>query len=156
VDASGTLVLDAIPAAAEDFVLTIDFSDQRGPVLAKVAALREQAGGYDEELELHLSDLTELALDDQALAELYDNLLFVGVVDEQGRLLDPAVTTVDSTLGVHAARVHALLQERLAAFERRALVIDADAWQPLTLPPARLAELIENLRFNGYLDDGGA
>jgi hypothetical protein len=170
IQTDGTINLEALPKRVEEFVLATDFSGQREAVFQQIRALRnraiEQGQPIDDlELELFPSDLKVLGLDNTQLTELYDNLSFAGVIDYQAKVLAPdrfadsaaaTTLTVDSGLQRHAPDVFAALQAKLAAFEQHQLVLAPSTWSTLGLRPGELADLIENLRFNGYLDEHDA
>lgn len=100
------------------------------------------------------SDLTELGdLTEQQQAELYDNLIFNGYLDEEGYLLRPDFFlepdnlprfAINADLADVMEPVADLIKERVAAFRTDPLAYDG------TDP-----RLLESLRFNGHLDQDG-
>jgi hypothetical protein len=97
-------------------------------------------------------------------AELYDNLIYNGYLDEAGDLTDPTFFVdeanlqyfqVNADLGDSAEAVLALLDDRITAFDEDPLPIDPDILTELRLTDTALTELVESLMFNGYLDENG-
>ncbi|MFI6290466.1 hemopexin repeat-containing protein [Nonomuraea sp. NPDC050790] len=107
-----------------------------------VAALAEAGEGR-----LYPSDLAALTgLSEAERAEFYDNLLYNGVVDDEGTVLGPVEVNVD--LGDVAAAVLGVLRERAARFAGEPLVAELGLYGG--------QDPIPSLRFNGYLDADGA
>ncbi|MEZ4712470.1 MAG: hemopexin repeat-containing protein [Caldilineaceae bacterium] len=114
------------------------------------------------EAALFPTDLDELAgLTATARDELYDNLIFNGYIDEEGNVLtvaffaDPANMDdfqVNAALGDAAAQIYALIRAQLTRFAAQTLVLDASVFDELPLAPGEVDDLVENLRFNGYID----
>ncbi|MFI9556382.1 Tc toxin subunit A-related protein [Nonomuraea endophytica] len=122
----------------EDRPLARDFSAHA----AAVAALAEAGKGR-----LYPSDLAGLAdLSEAERAELYDNLLYNGVVDTEGSVLGPI--EVNAELGDVSAAVLEVLRERAARFAAEPLVAELGLYGG--------QDPIPSLRFNGYLDEDGA
>jgi Tc toxin complex TcA C-terminal TcB-binding domain/Neuraminidase-like domain/Salmonella virulence plasmid 28.1kDa A protein/Hemopexin len=191
-DADGVVVADRLPAGAGGLRLAGDFSAYRGALFARIALLcpgidaptaadpgaddattdmtadpgaEDPAAVPAEPALLYPSDLAELGLTDAGLAELYDNLVFNGYLDTDGRITDPAFFTsaaenvelfaVNADLGDIAAGVLARLRAQLDAVGRAAIPLDPAIFAPLPLEEPRLADLIASLRYNGYLDAAG-
>ena len=155
----GTLDEQMLPPAATELVLATDFSPYRDAVLARVLEL--QVG--EVAAAVYPSDLAGLGLTDSEAAELYDNLIFHGYLDPDGQVLradvfaqadDPDVFVIDVDLGHVAAPVLALLRARVADFRAAPLTLDPEIFAPLALGD-RLDDLLDSLRFNGYLDARG-
>ena len=112
------------------------------------------------------SDLVMLDnLSQEQRAELYDNLIFNGYLDEEGDLRQPdffldagnvAEFAVNADLSDVTDAVRELLDARIAKFRTEPLLIDPEIFTDLRLTDAQLAALTESLRVNGYLDDAGA
>ncbi|MEV4899477.1 hypothetical protein AB0K48_60190, partial [Nonomuraea sp. NPDC055795] len=106
-----------------------------------VAALAEAGEGR-----LYPSDLAALpGLSEAERAELYDNLLFNGVVDAEGSVLGPV--EVNAGLGDVEAAVLGVLRERAERFAAEPLAAELGLYGG--------QDPLPSLRFNGYLDEDG-
>jgi hypothetical protein len=157
--ADGTLDEPTLPPDGGALVLATDFSAYRDALVARVRDLEvgEAATAF------YPSDVVGLGLDGAEAAELYDNLVFHGYLDSDGQVLrpdvfaqadDPEVFVVDADLDDVAADVLALLRARVADFRAEPLTLDPEIFAPLGLGE-RLDDLLDSLRFNGYLDAEG-
>ncbi|HEY3006258.1 MAG TPA: hemopexin repeat-containing protein, partial [Kribbellaceae bacterium] len=97
-------------------------------------------------------------------AELYDNLVFNGHIDENGDLVHPEFFVeadnlsrfeVNADLSDAAPAVLAVLDDRIQRFRSDPLPLDPEIFTGLRLTEARLAALTDSLRFNGHLDEEG-
>ncbi|MFC4012712.1 hemopexin repeat-containing protein [Nonomuraea purpurea] len=150
--ADGTLAATT-PGAID---LAGDFDSCRETLFKAVAAtVNGVAAFYPSDME-HLDGLGA-----NQRAELYDNLVFNGCLDEQGELLDPDffleadnaarfVVNVDLTEAVKP--VADLVQDRLDRFREEALPLDPAVLAGLRLTDAQMTRLLASLRFNGHLD----
>ncbi|MEU4421777.1 hemopexin repeat-containing protein [Actinoplanes sp. NPDC024001] len=148
---SGEVTADRLPETAGELVLAGDFTAWQEPLSELLAWLIENAG--DDLPMCYPSDLDELGgLDDAGRAELYDNLIFNGQVDPDGRLLrdDPAT---DADLSGLAEAVHSRLRERLAAFTREPILLNPADFAGLPVSADDWTALLLSLQFNGHLDD---
>ncbi len=108
------------------------------------------------------SDLATLeSLTPNQQAELYDNLIFNGYIDDQGDLLQPdffleadnlAWFAVNADLSDVTEPVRELLEDRVSRFRTDPLPLDPQIFADLRLTEPQLVALTESLRFNGYLD----
>ncbi|MEU8379320.1 hemopexin repeat-containing protein [Streptosporangium sp. NPDC048865] len=164
----GALVADRLPEAPSGLRLARDFGGHRDalfdlvrslcPVPAPGKPLPEPAAFFP-------SDLAKLAgLDEGERAELYDNLIFNGYLDDEGTVLRPgffalrenrAAFAVNADLSGVAAGVHARLRELATRFTGGAVAFDPAVLTALPLSPGQVAALVESLRFNGHVDAGG-
>jgi hypothetical protein len=147
-------VLTDEPAA--ELALASDFEPYRAELFKFIGTFAVTTEAF------FLSDLADLnGMTPAQQAELYDNLVFHGYVDENGDLTDPAffvdmanepyfLVSVDLTDA--ATAVGALLTERITAFADEPLALDPTIFAELRLTEAELAALLESLTFNGYLD----
>ncbi|MFI6738543.1 hemopexin repeat-containing protein [Nonomuraea sp. NPDC050451] len=149
----GTLVTP-VP---KDLRPATDFGSFTEPLFKLIAGLLDRATAC------YPSDLAALdgGLTDELRAELYDNLIYLGYVDAEGEVLDPGFFadetnverfTTDAGLGDLAGRVQAELLRRVERFRTARPELDPGIFADLRLDAA---ELIESLRFNGYLDATG-
>ncbi|MGH3921464.1 MAG: hemopexin repeat-containing protein, partial [Pseudonocardiaceae bacterium] len=146
---------DTVPdgePAEEDYSGEEDYSDEEfdGP--------RDMASFFPSDLAT-LDDLTTAERE-----ELYDNLIVNGYIDAEGNVLRPefftdpenvAVFAVNAEIGDIAPEVLARLREPIERFRNERLALDPEIFAALALSDAQLADLLENLRFNGYIDQEG-
>ncbi|MEV4316133.1 hemopexin repeat-containing protein [Actinocrispum sp. NPDC049592] len=144
-DESGMVVKD-------DFVLAGDFTAYR-------ARLFELIGESEAFYPSSMADLegpTELQL-----AELYDNLIVLGYLDEDGVIQDPDffadpgnehLFTTTLPLDPVAQEVRSLLLERTEQWRTEPVTLDPEIFADLTLTGQQRTDLVESLRFNGYID----
>ncbi|MEU0561553.1 hemopexin repeat-containing protein [Dactylosporangium sp. NPDC006015] len=158
-DPSGTLDAATLPETPEELWLTGDFGAYRDAIAADLAAAVDRAG-EDEPAAFYPSDLarySELTAAEQA--ELYDNLVFNGRIDAEGRILasdDDAVDPVDADLADLVWPVYERLLEVADRFPGAWITLDPAVFADVPLTDQQRAALLESLRFNGYLDDEGA
>ncbi|HEU5102570.1 MAG TPA: hemopexin repeat-containing protein, partial [Roseiflexaceae bacterium] len=120
------------------------------------------AGDDPIELALFPSDLEALEeLSEAERNELYDNLIFNGYIDSEGNVLQPdffaqpenaADLKVNADLSAVATGVFTQIVQQIAQFDATPLVLDRAIFADLPLTAAEIDDLIENLRFNGYID----
>ncbi len=186
----GVLNEDRFPARAEDFVAATDFSAQRRPlfdILQKLylqeledlpaddidAEFSEEDEGAEEtavtannnisevSFSVFLSDLDELNLSAEVKAELYDNLIFNGHIEETGDVRQPDFFAdaqnadffeVNVKIGAHGASIYSKIKERTGRFLLEPLRLNEETFEDLGLNEREIAQLVENLQFNGYID----
>ncbi|HZB29592.1 MAG TPA: hemopexin repeat-containing protein, partial [Streptosporangiaceae bacterium] len=156
--ADGTL---AVASAEELTELTLsgDFADLRESLFKTIGAtINGAAAFYPSDLDLYD------ALGEELRAELYDNLIFNGYLEDNGDLADPDFFLVPDNVAAFAVNVDlsdaeepvaALIEERLAAFRDEPIAFSPDPLAGLRLTDAQLTRLVDSLRFNGYLDADG-
>ncbi|ABE54975.1 hypothetical protein Sden_1691 [Shewanella denitrificans OS217] len=172
VDKVGVIKGKHLPDDEQDFMLETDFSGYRTALfqlmhdLYQKAAAKTPAG---EEVQFHLypSDLSRLEVLGRQLPhnesqELYDNLVFNHYIDEEGAVkynafFSQAGNHQDFDTYTHintlSQDVYQLLQHQLMEFEQADLYLTPSAFTALTFTEEDLAELMQNLHFNGYLDE---
>ena len=110
-----------------------------------------------------LEALTGLPADQRA--ELYDNLVFNGYLEPRRHRAGPefftdpdnaSAFTVNADLFGVGPAVLARIRQCYAHFDRAPLTLTTAVFAALGLTDSQLADLLENLRFNGYLDRGNA
>jgi Tc toxin complex TcA C-terminal TcB-binding domain/Neuraminidase-like domain/Hemopexin/Salmonella virulence plasmid 28.1kDa A protein len=142
--------------AVEDLVLASDFEPYRTELFKLIGTFAETTGAF------FVSDLADLnGMSTAQQAELYDNLLFHGYLDDAGDLTDPDFFldtanepgfTVDVDLADATEAVVDLLAERIRAVAEEPLELDPAIFADLRLTEAELAALTDSLTFNGHLD----
>jgi hypothetical protein len=158
--ADGTLAAAATSAGElTELTPASDFEDLRESLFKTIGATINGAAAF------YPSDLDSYAtLSEELRAELYDNLIFNGYLEENGDLaipdffLDPENVqdfAVNADLSDAAEPVAELIEERLAVFRDEPLGFSRDSLAGLRLTGEQLARLVESLQFNGYLDADG-
>ncbi|MBP2329129.1 hypothetical protein JOF56_009514 [Kibdelosporangium banguiense] len=158
VDADGVLAENRLPST--DFRLATDFEPYRASLfmLFSDAAAAEVGAVFPSDLE-QLGDLTA-----ETLAELYDNLIHNLHIDAEGKILAPdffAVPenildfTVNTCLDELTPAVSDRLHERARLFGEQVIALDPDSFASLDFTDAQLTDLLESLRFNGYVNKDG-
>ncbi|XVV15472.1 hemopexin repeat-containing protein [Actinoplanes sp. CA-131856] len=146
----GYLDPDGIPLTGEEPVLAGDFTAWQHSLSWLLADLWEQ----DDLPMCFPSDLRALdGLDDAGRAELYDNLIFNGYVDTDGRLLRADLEDANADLSGLAGHVHDILRERSQAFTRAVIPLDPVEFAPLIDDADDWDTLLRSMQFNGHLDD---
>jgi hypothetical protein len=151
----GTLIADTV----DDLVLASDFEPYRAELFKLVGTFADTTEAF------FLSDLAGLnSLTPPRQAELYDNLLFHGYVDDGGTLTDPGFFldtanepyfAVNADLADATEAVAELLTERITAFVEEPLSLDPAIFTELRFTDTELEALTESLTFNGHLDERG-
>ena len=163
VQADGVIVEPRLPQSEAAFVLAGDFDAVGETVFELIGGLCQEADGDDVAVvPSDLESLETLSADERA--ELYDNLVFNRYLDTDGTVLWTSFFTepenaadfwVDADLGAAGPAVWRHLRERVAAFDKDRVALDTTIFEDLRLPAEDLDRLVENLRFNGYLDASG-
>ncbi|MET7422682.1 hemopexin repeat-containing protein [Dactylosporangium sp. NPDC005555] len=147
-DPSGTLDLARLPETPDELWLTGDFSAYADAVLTDL----EEAAA-DETAALYPSDLTKYAeLTAAEQAELYDNLIFNGRLDADGRIREPGIDAETVDLADLVEPVHARLLEVADRFPGAWIPLDPAVFDDVPLTGQQRTALVDSLRFNGYLD----
>lgn len=188
----GNLNEDRFPVRVEDFTAATDFSSyshhlfeilhnlylqeledlpeedldeepfsEEGEETEELAPADTDAVG-DVSFSVFLSDLDNLPLSPEAKAELYDNLIFNGYIEDTGDVRDAdffAETTnadvfeVNVNLNGQGAAIFNTIKERTGRFSLEPLRLNEEIFKDLDLSELELAQLVENLQFNGYLGE---
>ncbi|MFI7704663.1 hemopexin repeat-containing protein [Nonomuraea sp. NPDC049480] len=147
-DADGLLVAETPPGG---LTLAKDYGELSAPLFEAIAEAEDA---------FYPADLTELFPDRPwaEQAELYDNLLYNGWIDEEGQVLSPDFFadlanaeqfSASADLQEVEADVLEVLRGRVRQFRTAQIVIDPGVFTGLT--EAQLAMLIDGLRFNGVI-----
>ncbi|MEV8441616.1 hemopexin repeat-containing protein [Actinosynnema sp. NPDC051121] len=156
-DPSGTLVADRLPATVSRFEPAGDFTAIREPLFALIAGCCEAdpAAFYPSDL-VALGGLTEARR-----AELYDNLVVLGYLDPSGEVLAPAfflapenatAFAVTVPLDGVAPQVFDLLHGLVERVRTEPVAVDPEVFADIALTERQRGDVLESLRFNGYVD----
>lgn len=117
----------------------------------------------DVEISIYLSDIESLKnLTESQRNELYDNLIFNGYINEEGKVLQIEFFAqednvdefeVNSNIGNAAKDIFKIITAQTANFEQESLILNKDIFVNLPLKDFERDDLIENLKFNDYLDE---
>ncbi|MET0236550.1 MAG: hemopexin repeat-containing protein [Kibdelosporangium sp.] len=153
--ADGTLAI----ATTDGLRLATDFGPHHELVFKTIGAVADGSASF------FLSDLDGVdGVPARCRAELYDNLIHNGYLDEGGDLTDPgffldpgnlASFEINADLRDVTQAVTGLLAGRIAGFAGRPLAIDPAIFAELRLTGHQLTALLDSLTFNGYLDENG-
>ena len=121
--------------------------------------------GATENVSFFLSDLEELELPEARTIELYDNLMFNGYIDEEGKLIHPDFFKEEknveefepnANIDIYSAKVYKKIQTKIDCFYNEKLILKKEVFEHIPLKAIELEDLMENLRFNDYLDEKNA
>ncbi|NUT41666.1 MAG: hypothetical protein HOV86_16940 [Thermoactinospora sp.] len=158
--ADNTLVVEHLPETDYALVLERDFASFTEALFKLINSVGNGTSTFYPSDLATVGNLTQAQLD-----ELYDNLIHHGYLDDQGNVQDPAFFAdeanledfrVNAELSDAAPEVLAVLRGRIDGFRAEPLLLDPGLFASLRLGEARLARLLDGLRFNGYIDDDGA
>lgn len=151
-------------AAEESFDIDTDFSAYKQQLFDLI---RELHTGFVD-VSIFPSDLQKLELSEAQANELYDNLILNGYLDDNGNLLEP-VTFEDeeyissfevnanigsySEIGNYGKDVLDHIRGQVRKFESCEIRLNKDIFESLPLNEMEIDDLIENLRFNEYLEE---
>lgn len=117
----------------------------------------------DVEISIYLSDIESLKnLTESQRNELYDNLIFNGYINEEGKVLQIEFFAqednvdefeVNSNIGNAAKDIFKIITAQTANFEQESLILNKDIFVNLPLKDFERDDLIENLKLNDYLDE---
>ncbi|MEV4076605.1 hemopexin repeat-containing protein [Nonomuraea fuscirosea] len=159
-DPEGRLARTDLPETDHGLKLERDFSALRQPLFKLINSVGNGTAAF---FPSDLATLGDLTPEEQA--ELYDNLVHHGYVEEDGTVPAPEFFAdeaaeewfeVNAGLADVAPAVLDELRDRIDWFRRQPLALDQEIFAGLRLGEYALERLAQGLRFNGYLDaDGG-
>lgn len=165
INTSGKIMGGGLPETASEFYLETDFSDYLEPLFNLIHELyleQEEEGVEEIELELFISDLEVLDLSRANTREVYDNLIFNNYISEAGNVQfveffsdteNVADFDINTHIGEHSVEIYEQIKMQLSKLKASRLPISSSAFSALELSEDHLAELIENLKFNCYIDE---
>ncbi len=168
INEQGVILPDNLPTEKEEFRLETDFSDYRDKLFHLIHELYtnadEEAGEETEEIEfmLYPSDLKDLDLEENELNEIYDNLIFNNYIDDEGNVQHPYFFSeeknskdfdINTEINEEAEEVYEMFQKHLKMFNEGRLVLNKNIFGELPLDNIERGDLLENLKFNNYVDE---
>ncbi len=162
-----------------NFKIETDFSNYKAELFEFIQSLLADEIEFitsdddlDDELEDELDESIEISiypsdleifkeLNESQRNELYDNLIFNGYIDEEGNVLQVEFFTLDdnvdnfevnSNIGNAAEDIFNLITAQTAKYHQENLVLSREVFASLSLKEFEIDNLIDNLKFNGYLD----
>jgi hypothetical protein len=148
----------------DSFEIDTDFSSLKQKLFDKIVDLSTRFV----DVAIFPSDLKDLQLEEAETRQLYDNLVLNGFLDEKGALLQPAIFEDKegissfepnahignySNIGSYAADVLDTVKDRMTQFDHLELTLDKEIFEGLPLDEIEIDDLVENLRFNEYIDE---
>ena len=134
----------------------VNYSSNGGSVLT------EKNGTPSNDFAVFISDFDALDLSEVRKTELYDNLIFNGYIDEEGTVLQPQFFSDDdnyvnfeanANIDVYSKAVYDIIQTNIDQFNSKQLKLDKAIFSSLPLKEIEVNDLVENLKFNEYIDE---
>ncbi len=172
-NADGSLIKESFPANKEVFKINNSDSAETTEIFNVIhSILKEEteieSNGIKHDLgsavdfSLFFSDLNEVNLPEVRQKEVYDNLIFNGYIDIEGNVLQPGFFAepanaqkfeVNANIATYSELVYDLIEAKTLRFETEQCKINQDDFQSINLREIEVIDLIENLRFNEYLNE---
>jgi|GEM_PF-2546508 len=171
----GMLIEGGLPPSADELVISSTFDSVAifDLIADLYRSLSEAADSTDpaEGFSLFLADLSPLKLchsdadlhhEAQKREELYQNLIYNGYINADGEVLDPLLFahaenresfTANIELSKDADILYGVIAAKTQAFVETEFKVSVDLFGDLPLAPIEVADLIENLQFNDYIDE---
>ncbi|MTI33032.1 hemopexin repeat-containing protein [Xanthovirga aplysinae] len=167
VDEQGVILPEGLPEAKENFQIETDFIAYRDDVYDLIHDLHTEAEVLAEEedeiaFSLYPSDFEKMGIKESEINEIYDNLIFNNYIDEEGNVLHVDFFAdidnyeefdVNANINDYSEKIHQLFKKHLKKFEEGRLVISKSIFDELLLQDVERNDLIENLIFNGYINE---
>lgn len=175
---NGRIIIEKLEEGLEKFTISEDFSSFRTAIFTLINNLFNdqleflyRSGEYnvgddnsEVEISVFLSDLMglDLGLEEAGYKELFNNLLFNAYIDASGKVInvdffaDPqneSEFVVNAPLGDQKDEIYYLLKKQVQAFSETTLKLNPDIFEELAYTEEQLHDLIENLKFNDYIDE---
>ena len=171
IDGSGKILLanlvDRQLPPLQEFTLEYDFSEIEQDVfdifhrIYQEEAAAQLEEGDTIEVQVFKSDFENLSLSTAEIRELYDTLIYLGYIDEEGFATDAEMFGDASNasdldlytgLGDITDRVHHVLAVQFDKFAASKVKISEQMFADLDLTPVALKDLLHNLQMNRYID----
>lgn len=166
INTRGEINEEMFPDSIEDFHIATDFENYKYRVFDIITALYKESlqeeSGEDVQMSLYLSDFESLGLPEEALRELYDNLIFNHYIDEEERVIDPeyfgdmdhtSTFRVNADIEAYANEVYEAIIANMKGFEDGDILLEKGIFKEIGLTEVMLDTLMNNLWFNNYIDE---
>ncbi|MDH5233004.1 MAG: hemopexin repeat-containing protein, partial [Gammaproteobacteria bacterium] len=157
-DSDGMLDSKLMSESETDFNLETDFFEFKLPLFNLIADIIQN----EDDASVFPSDLKALSLNEAELEELYNNLIFNAYIDDQGEILQPSIFEsmdnlslfeIQSDISDYAPIIYQLLMKKLRVFAATKITISGDLFAELPLTEAETINLVQNLKFNDYINE---
>lgn len=171
INEEGGLIESAFPKEMADFKINSSSVDEKKALFETIQQLVQEE--YEDNntessgvnVAVYLSDFEDLDLPESRLVELYDNLIFNGYMDEEGNLVQPDFFIKkenaeefepNANIDIYSQQVYKKIKTKIDCFHQEKLILKSEHFSSLPLKAIEVEDLIENLRFNEYLDEQNA
>ena len=167
----GGVIESAFPKEMADFKINSSSVDEKKALFETIQQLvneeyednNTESSGVN--VAVYISDFEGLDLPESRVMELYDNLIFNGYMDEEGNLVQPDFFIKkenaeefepNANIDIYSQQVYKKIKAKIDCFHQEKLILKSDHFSSLPLKKIEVEDLIENLRFNEYLDEQNA
>ena len=156
----GRLIEDQPTGDVTEFYIDTDFTPIRSELFTQISKLHQDY----EDVSIYPSDLKSLGLHEFESRELYHNLIFNGYLDEQGVLIEKSFFEnpenqenfeVNANIGTQSKDIFEILSKRIQGIKLHKIAVYKGIFSELGLTDLEVDDLIENLKFNDYIDEDG-
>ncbi len=157
----GRLIEDKLTTDVEFIHIDTDFTQIRSELFNKISKLHQD----NDDVSIYLSDLKPLGLEEFEYREqLYHNLIFNGYIDDQGALVEKSFFEdadneedfeVNANIGSQSKDVFEILSKRSQEIKLHKIAVNKGIFSELPLTELEMDDLLENLKFNEYIDEDG-
>ena len=168
IDPDGLIIEEKFPTSLDAFSINYTSTDEQKELFYLIHDLFEAEDVEDDpsavEFSVYPSDLEDLDSSEMRKKELYDNLVFNGYINEQGLVLQSAFFAevdnyeafdINANIASYSPLLYNIIEENKARFERQPLKLNKEIFTMLPLKAIEVEDLLENLQFNGYIDEEG-
>jgi len=156
----GRLIEDKLTTDVSKFHIDTEFTHIRSELFNKISKLHQE----HDDVSIYPSDLKPLGLQAFESRELYHNLIFNGYIDDQGTLVEKSFFDnsdneenfqVNANISTQSKDVFEILSKRSQEIKLHKIAVSKSIFSELALTDLEVDDLIENLKFNEYLDEDG-
>ncbi|NEO81651.1 MAG: hypothetical protein F6J99_37740, partial [Moorea sp. SIO4G3] len=159
-DTQGRLIQDQLTSDVTEFHIDTEFTPIRSELFNQISQLHQD----HHDVSIYPSDLKPLGLEEFESRELYHNLIFNGYIDDQGALVEKSFFEdsdnednfeVNANIGTQSKDVFEILSKRSQEIKLHKIAVNKGIFSELPLTELEVDDLIENLKFNDYIDEDG-
>ncbi|AOW98559.1 hypothetical protein BJP34_03050 [Moorena producens PAL-8-15-08-1] len=156
----GRLIEDKLTTDVTEFHIDTEFTPIRSELFNQISQLHQD----HDDVSIYPSDLKPLGLEEFESRELYHNLIFNGYIDDQGALVEKSFFEdadnednfeVNANIGTQSKDVFEILSKRNQEIKLHKIAVNKGIFSELALTELEVDDLIENLKFNDYIDEDG-